>query len=541
MRIKTRLVLMGLLPLSIGAANVSVISWSERQTELIARNLEVTEHLVSAISDLNLLGSEFQKPVSRARVISQWRQRRGSVATYLGELEADHQDTRLLRALVQENFDELDQLFARLTAAWSSYDKTGEQSFLDDGAIKLLFAQVQTKLRDTLDSTTRFHRQQHQKDLALEAAADAYVFWTAGVSAVIGAWLAVIMGWRIRNGFRQLQEGTEKVAFGNLAYRINDAATDELGALARAFDAMNGRLGALTASRDELDREVLERRRVEDALQELNDSLELTVLDRTRELRDSNAALEAAMAELQAAQAQLIQQEKLSALGTVVAGVAHELNNPLMGILNYVEYARDRAESEGGRKALDKAEHEVRRITGIVRNMLSFSRSGESFVGRADARASLHQALDLVGADLRKHRIVVETALPDELPAVVATADGLQQVFLNLFINARDAMKNADTRQLHIASREAGERLMIDVSDTGPGVSQAVLHRIFDPFFTTKPAGEGTGLGLSVSRNILAGFGGELSYAASPGGGATFTVSLPTAQGSADTSMNRDS
>ncbi len=270
----------------------------------------------------------------------------------------------------------------------------------------------------------------------------------------------------------------------------------------------------------------------EQARQRLNEQLEQKVAERTRALEVTTAAM--------------IQSEKLGTVGTMVAGLAHEINNPLMGLGNYVDYAREHTEGRV-QEMLGKANAQIERISRILTNLLQYARpaSGESHESLEMVSAARHAA-DLAAADLRHRNIELVDRLPDRLPCVRAEAGPLQQVILNLLINARDALsisRETSDAVTHpsapapVVTLEGGVRTdgdgarqwaWIEVRDNGPGVPAKIHHSVFDPFFTTKSRGRGTGLGLSVSLGIVTGYDGELTLRQPDAGGAAFRIELPT-------------
>jgi PAS domain S-box-containing protein len=236
--------------------------------------------------------------------------------------------------------------------------------------------------------------------------------------------------------------------------------------------------------------------------------------------------LEHTLRRLRETQEQIIQSEKLSALGIMSAGIAHELNNPLMGIDNYLDYAEKNTEGRT-REILGRARRELVRVQEILQNVLAYAGPAQVHTGPVDAHEALERALQLIASDLRSAHIEVRREFLELLPTVCARLDGLQQVFINLLLNARDAM--ADSPQKILTLRATVEDycwVSMQVEDTGIGMDEAVRHRIFDPFFTTKPPGVGTGLGLLVSLNLITGFGGTLTCESQPGVGTTFTIRL---------------
>ncbi|HYL38582.1 MAG TPA: ATP-binding protein [Bryobacteraceae bacterium] len=226
---------------------------------------------------------------------------------------------------------------------------------------------------------------------------------------------------------------------------------------------------------------------------------------------------------------QLVQADKLSSIGLLAAGVAHEVNTPLAVISTYAQMlAKQISGDEQKSKLLDKIAKQTFRASEIVNSLLSFSRVAPTEFVEVDVNRVLQDTLNLVEHQLQKSAIQVKLNLEPALPPVKGNAGKLQQVFLNLFLNARDAMESGGT--LAIASRSEDGFARIDVMDTGLGISPEHLARIYDPFFTTKAARKGTGLGLAVTYGILREHGGNIEVESRPGAGARFRVQLPLAR-----------
>ncbi len=247
------------------------------------------------------------------------------------------------------------------------------------------------------------------------------------------------------------------------------------------------------------------------------------------ELRRSNAALQATLTELNRTQQQVIQSEKLAALGTLAAGVAHELNNPLMGVMNYVAFARKRMKDPEVAYPLERADQELKRIRELLRNMLTFARPSTGAVTSVDLATVLARTVALVAPDFRARQIGLAQEIPEALPHVLGREGRLQQIFLNLLLNARDAVEASAEKRVTLRARITDSAVAVDVQDTGVGIPEAIQGRIFDPFFTTKPPGKGTGLGLSVVQSAVSELGGTITFASRTGVGTTFTVWVPKA------------
>jgi PAS domain S-box-containing protein len=232
---------------------------------------------------------------------------------------------------------------------------------------------------------------------------------------------------------------------------------------------------------------------------------------------------------------QLLQQEKLAAVGQLVSGVAHELNNPLAGVMAFSELllASDAVQDTEGRHALETIHHEAMRAAKIVSHLLTFARQRAAERTEADLNTIVTDTVALRRYALRAAQIELDVLLDPALPRTWADPFQLQQVVLNLLGNAEQALAEWDgARRITVWTRGDAERLVIGVSDTGPGVPPEQRDRIFNPFYTTKPVGQGTGLGLSISDGIVREHGGEIRVESQPGEGATFLVELPLADAS---------
>jgi len=324
-------------------------------------------------------------------------------------------------------------------------------------------------------------------------------------AAVLALVVALAFARRLTSALERLTDAARAVGAGKLDARVSLTSDDEVGTLARTFNQMGEEL---TASRAEIER--------------WNRELEARVAERTRELKD--------------AQAQLVQAQKLAALGQLGAGVAHEINNPLGGVIGHVQLLlADRAPSSSDYEALKHIEEGARRASAVVQNLLRFSVQRKEPVRTAvDLNKLVRDTLSLTESLIRDQKIELVYDLADGKPRARADAGQLAQVLLNLVANARTAMPAGG--KLRIATRtEAGDagaaapRVALVVEDSGKGIAPEIRERIFEPFFTTKDDWSNVGLGLSVSYRIVEEHGGRIDVQSEPAHGATFTVWLPSA------------
>ena len=310
---------------------------------------------------------------------------------------------------------------------------------------------------------------------------------------------------------RALVAATRRVSAGDLEARVTPSSADEIGELGEAFNRMAADL--------EIARAEVQAERAE---------LERRVALRTEEL--------------QKAQETLVHSERLSAVGQLVAGVAHELNNPLTVILGYAGLLLEKRPDPAERRKLDLIAAEAERCKKIVQNLLTFARKQKAEKSRVDLGEVIRRTVSLREYQMRTENIKVELALASDLPAAFADFHQLQQVILNLLVNAEQAIHDAGKgSRIAIATRciESQTRgstpdrsIEIVVEDDGPGIPTANRARVFEPFFTTKEIGKGTGLGLSICYGIVADQGGTIRVESEPGAFTRFTIVLPALDGS---------
>jgi C4-dicarboxylate-specific signal transduction histidine kinase len=250
------------------------------------------------------------------------------------------------------------------------------------------------------------------------------------------------------------------------------------------------------------------------------------------DLRETTQEIERREQELRDKQEQLVQAGKLATLGELTTGVAHELNNPLNNIGLFVGNVIDRTRAgeldrEVVISGLEKAMAQVRKATEIISHLRTFGRAAPMTFEPADVHEIIERALSLVQEQLKQRGIEVVFDLTEDDVSVLSNPIQLEQVFINLLTNARDALEASKVREIRIASRVRDDAVLITFSDTGPGIPSELEPRVFDPFFTTKEVGSGTGLGLSITYSIVKEHGGEISVESSPGHGATFRIELP--------------
>jgi len=284
-------------------------------------------------------------------------------------------------------------------------------------------------------------------------------------------------------------------------------------------------------------RDLTEHKRTEETLQYLTDTLAQQVAAQTAELSQANTALKAeilqhrqAQEQLERQQEALAQQEKLAAMSSLLANVAHELNNPLAVVMIQADLLREEADNSPLAAYADEITQAAERCVEIVHHFLALARQQPPMRTEVDLNTVIAAAMRLLAYPLQVDTITVTLHLDPDIPPLWADPHQLQQVVVNLVTNAHQALRESTgPRQLTLTTRvePALQRVVLEVADTGPGIPPAIQQRLFEPFFTAKPPGVGTGLGLSLCLGIVEGHGGTIHIESAPGQGAVFRVALP--------------
>jgi PAS domain S-box-containing protein len=223
---------------------------------------------------------------------------------------------------------------------------------------------------------------------------------------------------------------------------------------------------------------------------------------------------------------QLVRSQKMETFGTLAAGIAHEVGNPLTSISSIVQVIQRTSKDQFAQEKLELVKNQINRIAKIIRELVDFSRPSAYEVKMSNVNAIIHDAMNIVQYGKKVHDLTIELSLEEPLPLVPVVPDQLVQVFLNILMNAVDACANR-LGHISIVSRYLGNMIEVIITDDGAGIAEVDRGKIFDPFFTTKEVGKGTGLGLWVSLGIMKNLGGDIRVESQPGTGSTFIVELP--------------
>ncbi len=361
----------------------------------------------------------------------------------------------------------------------------------------------------------------------------------------------------------ELIDATAKFSRGDYEARVKVSSLDEVGILAESFNEMAETIdGALTEiglqrneaanTAEQLEKELVRRKQTEADLQSAQEDLEDRVQARTAELTESYDHLRQEVSERERAEKELEEQrvlsvrsDRLRSLGEMAAGIAHELNQPLVAVRGMMEhlliaqekgwdFSRDRL-----RDKLVQVVDQADRMAHIVNHVRLFAReAGKPELGNVDINEVVTSSIDMLRAQFNSHGVVLDVQQETDVSNVLANAFSLEEVLLNLLSNARHAVEgssNGSVGTVRVKTKSANRQLggvgvMIEVSDNGTGIPEEILEKVFDPFFTTKGPDEGTGLGLSVSKSIVETFDGRLQIESTPGEGTVVSVYLPVTE-----------
>ena len=346
-------------------------------------------------------------------------------------------------------------------------------------------------------------------DAQLAASTRSMLVYTAGAMLIV-ALLSWIFVWRVvGEPIKALKSGTERLSQGDLGYQLEVQSHDEVGDLANSFNTMS-----------------LQLRSANEEIVAWARTLEDRVDQKTRELKRAHD--------------HMLHVEKMASIGKMAAVVAHEINNPLSGILTYAKLLRkwlDRGETEGAKhdeamQCLELIAAESRRCGDLVKNLLTFSRTAPMNVETTDLNAVMDRSVRLVQHQLELNGVQLQIDFANDLPRVQCDPAQIEQVVLALVMNSIDAMPRGGNLWLRTRINESRDEVEIQVRDDGIGIPPDLLPQLFEPFLTTKESGHGVGLGLAISRGIIERHNGHIEVQSEAGKGTTFTITLPLEAGS---------
>jgi signal transduction histidine kinase len=338
---------------------------------------------------------------------------------------------------------------------------------------------------------------------------------------------------KVHRPVRALLSAVESVGRGNMSAVAPVRGTDEIGRLSTRFNLMVERIRVGTE----------ENRRLYEQLRKAHDELQLRVDEATAEVRQKNRELARTNDLLSSAQREVARAQRLSAIGQLAATVAHKIGTPLTALSGHIQLLQEDPQMGAeSRRRVRTVEAQIERTSKIIQDLLVYARKPELVLAPVDLDACVEECVALLRPELDRRAVRVDMRLSKDLEKVVGDAQQLQEVFCNLIENALDAMPEGGTLLVrsytvppsadHPSARrialEGTERVVVvEITDTGPGIASEHLEQIFQPFFTTKKAGRGTGLGLAIAQETVRAHGGQITVESEPGKGATFVVALP--------------
>jgi C4-dicarboxylate-specific signal transduction histidine kinase len=509
MKIKT--LLYGIVFFLLGAFHLLAVLeyFSNQQThEAIARNQVMLDKIVRSIFQFELLKNQYFQSHSPV-ILSDWELKYSELGIYLPLNTKDldilhgHQHSPRHIEIIQriaKNYRKLGSIFSTIKTRTVSRKTLGGLS-VDLGLV----------MDEMINDGFAILDENNREIAAVQSRGTMLAFVALFCMLLISTLVILLVFRKAIYPLEKMIQTIREISPGDLHVRLEEKGGGELVELARCFNRMTENLSRVTTSRDTLDKEIHKR------------------IVAQEKLKQAFQELQGVHNDLKASQDQLIQSEKLSSIGTLAAGVAHELNNPLMGILNFVQYACKKAnQPEKIIPVLMDAEQEIERCTEIVNNLLTYARfkPDEKVPEPVDVTIVLERVIRLLEYRLGKEGVtIVRNGWDNYL--VNAVPSDLQQIFLNLLINSLDALQGKIKKEIDIEMLDDGEGFFVFVRDNGSGILQQNIHKIFDPFFTTKEVGKGTGLGLSIVKNLMIACGGDIRCSSAIGRKTEFILWFP--------------
>ncbi len=498
MKIKYQLYLSSSISIILGVIFVCMTLITSREITEKNEKHALAHDLHLAISELDLITYEYLLH-REERMEAQWKSRYNSAAKILRK--ADKEETGSIRA----NYITYGQLFFQVTR---NYLKTknliqiGASQENIDAAVALeerLLGQLLITSQTIITDTFRLTEKSRALAMKIQKLYNALTLILVIIFAIFIVIISLLMARSIKKPLDGLIKGTNIIGTGNLKYRIDIKGKDEFGLLATAFNQMIENLKKVTELRN------VEHKQAEEERKKF--------------------------------EVQLRQQQKLESIGTLASGVAHEINNPINGIINYAQLIGDKLDKESSvRDYAEEIIHESERVATIVRNLLAFSRDEKESHSPANIKDIVDGTISLVQTIIRHDQIALKVGVAEELPKIKCRSQQIQQVLMNLLTNSRDALNERypeydENKILTITVRpfekEGKKWIRTTVEDHGRGIPLEIQDRLFDPFFSTKDKTKGTGLGLSISYGIVQEHNGLLYFESAPEQCTRFFLELP--------------
>ena len=515
MKFKTKMVLATSFSIAVGLVLYLLLVWNEQQIGTVVQKNHLVHQILRDLLSLTIVSQDYLL-YQEQRALSQWQTKYESLSQLIQSFEPFDNKEQSVYAKLQKDHQSLQIIFSKLR----TFREAGARGITarQQEAETLLTARLLVKLQAIASHAEKIVGQSELEIIN----ANRQTTWIV-ITLITATLLLVFMNSFLLNRniimpIQELKKGMQKIRAGYLDYQVEESANNEAGALSIAFNQMTRELKSNQSDLLRLNRDLEQHRK----------NLEMLVEERTMELEKS-------LYQLKKTTQLLVHAEKMSATGIMAAGIAHELNNPIMGILNYVQYCLKHTDENDRRHGiLQSAEQEILRCATILKNLLTFARMGqegqESYLVE-NCVELLERALQLLDYRIKHNQVSILREYEENTFLVRVKANPIQQVFLNLLGNALDALEPCHVQEIHLQINNQSPFVRVGIHDSGPGMEREQLSKIFDPFYTTKAPGKGTGLGLAICQSIIEEHQGRLSCESTLGQGTLFEVLLPMDSG----------
>ena len=512
---------------------VSVIFITSYEITRKNKTRELLRNVNLSASELNIITYEYLLHHEK-RMEKQWYLKYYSLAKSLEKITtiAAKRDEEELIKLLHADYAALSDLFSRVTTNYKKIQKHIQEETSQeriDAVILLeerLVAQLSIKSQSIISNATRLGAKAYAETMAARELANNLTFILIMILVVVAVTTSLLVARSISKPLDELTIGVEIIGKGNLKHRIDVESKDEIGNLTTAFNQMTENLKKVTASRDDLNREITERKQAQERLLEAKVELE----EKVHELNRSHKAmlymvedLNKTSKELKAAQEELISKERLAVLGQFSGSISHELRNPLGVIDSSIYYLKAKLKNKDKKvyQHLERIKSSVHRATTIIQSLLNLTRMKKPQKSRDDL---VPVVLDAIVSSKIPDRVKVIKNFPiGEIPVNVER-EQIRMALKNMIRNAVEAMEENGTLTIKIQKNKEG-KAEVACSDTGCGIVPENLEKIFRPLFTTKA--KGIGFGLSITQMIIENHDGSVKVESKPGKGAKFIINLP--------------
>ncbi|HEY3276892.1 MAG TPA: ATP-binding protein [Syntrophorhabdaceae bacterium] len=544
MTIKSKLIAVALIPVFLAIVAAVAVYWTNEEAARARARNSAIDNITRNVFELNLATDQYlRRPEIRPRM--QFESVRKSLKEKVEAGIWTGREEGLVDRL-RESQEAMGSLFSSLVSL-----AKGEDGREDKDTIELRERITGQLLANSRDIVTDALTLSAISAARMDSVRNRGLYWIFLAILLSLAMVLTLSSLTIRSvlaPINRLREAAKAVTRGDLGHQVEIESSDEIGQLGQAFNQMTAQLEQFYVSLKVLEKEIIERKRAEEALREARDFLELRVQERTAELSTAYETLQCEIEERKKAEEQLRQSQKMEAMGTLAGGIAHDFNNILAAIIGFTEMAVDDVEDrpEVG-SSLQNVLKSAMRARDLVKQILTFSRKSGHERAPLSLTPLIKETVQLLRASIPATIEIKMTATASS-DAILASPTEVQQILMNLATNASLAMQDsggtleigledirfAPDSPVFDPDMVPGEYLQLTVKDTGIGMSPEVMNRVFEPFFTTREVGEGTGMGLAMVYGIVKDLHGTITVESLPGKGSTFRVFFPKIKASVE-------